>query len=49
MKDDVPLHPLCQSPLAQDALNLYSNNQSLYRLEYLLSKRFSNIRKTFAI
>src|SRR6218665_2273320 len=35
--------------MAQDALILYAINQSFYRLEHLLWKRFSNTRKTFAI
>jgi len=35
--------------MAQDALNLYANNQSFYRLENLMWKRFSNTRKTFAV
>jgi len=35
--------------MAQDALILYAINQSFYRLEHLLWKRFSNITKTFAV
>src|SRR6218665_1027177 len=34
------------SLLAQDAYNLYVNNPPFYSLEYLLSKRFLNNRKT---
>jgi|SRR6218665_2423208 len=46
---DTPLYPVSQSSLDQDALNLYAKSQFFYRLEYLLSKRFSNIIKTFAV
>ena len=38
-----------QSQMAHDALNLYASNQSFYRLENLLWKRFLNTRKTFAV
>jgi len=44
-----PLYPVSQSSLTQDALNLYANHQFFYRIEYLLSKRLSNTRKTFAV
>jgi len=43
---NVPFYEPRQSVLAQEARNLHANNQPLYRLEYLLSKRFSNIRIT---
>jgi len=45
----VHFYQLRQNLLAQEALNLHANHPSSYRLEYLLSKRFSNIRITFAI
>jgi len=34
--------------MVQDTLNLYANNPSFCRVEYPLTKRFSNIRRTFA-
>ena len=48
-KIDLPLYKLRQSLVAQDALDLYANNPFFYRLEYLLSKLFSNSRTTFAV
>jgi len=43
------VHFYVQNLLAQEALNVHANHPSSYRLEYLLSKRFQNIRITFAV